>query len=111
MRIRHLLFPTELSSLVIACFLDKDRFVRRNTDTQSAPRRSGSHEPGPEAERRTRVMHQTVAEGKCFFVFLGRNLFATRCAAVALLPQFEQQFGARQLSNKMGLPEDRIVRG
>jgi hypothetical protein len=56
-------------------------------------------------------MHQTVAEGKCFFVFSGRNLFATRCAAAALLPQFEQQFGARQLSNKMGLPEDRIVRG
>jgi hypothetical protein len=56
-------------------------------------------------------MHQTVAEGKCFFVYSGRNLFATLCAAAALLPQFEQQFGARQLSNKMGLPEDRIVRG
>ena len=100
MRIRHLLFPTELSSLVIACFLDKDRFVRRNTDTQSAPRRPGPHEPGPEAERRTRLMHQTLAEGKCFFVFSGRNLFATRCAAATLLPQFEQQFAPGNYQTK-----------
>jgi hypothetical protein len=54
-------------------FGDKDRFVRRNTDTQSAPRRPGSHEPGPEAERRTRLMHQTVAERKCFL--LARRTF------------------------------------
>src|SRR5437660_1027656 len=84
MRFRHLLFPTEPSSLVIACFLDKDRFVRRNTDTQSAPRRPGSHEPGPEAERRTRLMHQTVAQCKCFLLGRGTILFAARCAAAAL---------------------------
>jgi hypothetical protein len=56
-------------------------------------------------------MHQTVAQCKCFLLGRGTIWFAARCAAAALLPQFEQQFGARQLSNKMGLPEDRIVRG
>jgi hypothetical protein len=47
-------------------------------------------------------MHQTVAEGKCFFVFSGRSLFATRYAAAALLPQFEQQFGAPAIIKQNG---------
>ena len=76
MLIRHLLYPTELSSLVRS---DRNRtgdlrgHSRRSAtelrmpslpsfggtrDTQSAPRRPGLNEPGPEAERRSALMTQ-----------------------------------------------------
>src|SRR5215470_12061824 len=95
---------------MIACFRDKDHLVRRNTDTQSAPRRPGSHEPEPEAERRTRFMYQTTAKGKCFLVVRRGILFATDCVIAAILPQFERCPGDQQLSNKILAARDWIVR-
>jgi hypothetical protein len=78
-------------------FGDKDRFVRRNTDTQSAPRRPGSHEPGPEAERRTRLMHQTAARCKCFL--LGLTHFCLQSVARWLRAGVDRMSGSQRLGN------------
>src|SRR5262249_28895666 len=109
MRFRHLLFPTELSSCRLFPGQAPD-FVRRNTDTQRAPRQPGSHEPGHKAERRTRLMQQTAVKGKYFLLRRREILFAAECVIAAILPQFERCPGDQQLSNKILAARDWIVR-
>src|SRR5262245_11450837 len=104
MLIRHLLYPSELSSLGAATGIEpvpprtipgalttelrQPFFIRRNTDTQRAPRR-----PGPTARTRGRAKERAYAptgfriQDGIFGSRLQQCIFAAVCGAGATAPR------------------------
>src|ERR1043165_5871719 len=111
MRSRHLLFPTELSSLVIACYRDKPSL--RSAEHGHAERTA----PAGISRARTRGRAKDAAYAsnsdakQVFFVDLKHSCERSVAQRPVSARASASTSVARQLSNKTASADDRIVRG
>src|ERR1043166_5995060 len=109
----HLLFPTELSSLVIACLRDKDQCPFGGTRTRRAHRAGRdltSPNPRPSEGRGLCIKQSRKASVFCW-VTMDFVCSALRRGLRLRVARMTDVAARRQLSNKIAFAEDRIVRG
>src|ERR1041385_2465254 len=102
----HLLFPTELSSLV--SLVSKTRTSLRSAEHGHAERTAPAGISRARARSRAKdAAYASNSRGRqALFVCSTRILFAARCAPAAILPQFERRSRDQQFSNKSALVRD-----